>query len=158
MINRDQRLAASWPGLVRHDAATAGRNREERRIARGKKRYAAIDDKRHLRLELKRSAQEGVVRLIHMEHYGAPLAALVYRLLNPGRVQLLLISGRDRVAGCMQLRIQRRAQLREERFHNGTCILGSTAETETRNQTERREEEENGTAKHADGLRAMNAR
>ena len=73
------------------DAAAAGRNGIESRIARGEERDAGAEDERDIRFELERTAEKCVISLVNAEQDGAPLAAFIDCSLNPRGVELLLV-------------------------------------------------------------------
>src|ERR1700733_1584852 len=99
-----------------HDAATAGRDGEESRIARGEERDADADDQSHFGFQFQRAAEESVVGLIHVELHCTAFAAPVDGSLNAGCVELLFVCGSERVAAGLQLRVERGAELGEERL------------------------------------------
>ena len=73
VIDGDERLAAAGAGRMADDAATAGRNGEDGRIARGEERHAQADDERDVGRQFQRAAEEGVVGLVDVEQHGAAL-------------------------------------------------------------------------------------
>jgi len=144
VIDGDERLASA-SAAVADDSATSWRGGKDIWIARGKERNAGTDDEGYLRVKLEWAAEEGVAGFIHTQQDGAAFAAFVDCLLNSRGVELLFVGGPESIADCLQLCVNRGAELRKERFDDSAGVLCVQTECEAK-----RKDETDEPANHSD--------
>ena len=150
-VGGDERLAGA-AAVHGNDAAAAGRGVEDAGIARGDEGGVLIDDESDAGAEGERAGEEDVLLAVGAEDDGLPLRAVVHRVLNAGRGELLLVGERDVAVAGDDVGLEGDAGGRNFGLGDGAVSCAG------RDKAIRREREANRRRKRRDALRFSNRR